>query len=154
MKTENDPSFDGDDVELAKLISMLKQVEPTSEEKGHYRHVVARELANGQGNVLRPAQPWWKRSMSASFPFVTGVTVGVLATLMLSFPRVDKEASNSVAPVEVIRDVKDGDSPRSKTLRESFEDAPVVDRYFSNVYLCGIGEVSTTSQYTIRETSQ
>ncbi len=157
MKPNNDDDFDIHESELADLFASLKQIQPTLTGQIQNRTTVARELARINSTVVQPARPWWQRPLSSAVPFATGVSLGILGALMFAVPNPDRMAVNQkhpTHPTEVRSTRSPDDLPPKAASNRPVDDQPVLDRYVTSTYVCGLGEVNTSSLYAIRETNQ
>lgn len=144
---------DGDDgAGLESLLSPLKRIEPTTKAREEFRAAVAIALA--RDTVVRSRSPWWRRSVAVPVPVALSVAILICATITWSVNlswQTDERAIDSrprgmpVAPSLPL--------PVSRSPVELRRVPPSmnIEHITTEVYVCGVGPVKSTSSYIVRE---
>lgn len=128
-RNENDDESAAND-ELERFLEPLKQAGPSAIGKARIREAVASALAESATDRARRL-PWWRRSISVPIPIAAAL---VLLALVAAFAGRSGSASSAKVEPQV-----------------AAETEPRVNYRASEIFLCGIGKVSSERIFEVRE---
>ena len=141
-----------DDADLESLLSPLKRIEPPAAARDEFRAAVAAEL--DRSAVVRKRGPWWRRTIAVPVPVALSAALLMSASVAWSVSRSPAdggtEIDSSTRPTPV------APAPSLAVPRALAELRPVrpssnVEYVSTEVYVCGVGPVKSTSSYIVRE---
>jgi len=147
---EQQPEAD-DERLLEEAFSILKRMEPPLEARIANRQSVAAAL--GESSVVNPAaQPWWRRSVAVPVPLAAAIAL-LMAVLVYSSFRPGWEPAKEVviAPSRSVTETKVQPSEAPSAAKSKSESLAKWKHYQSEVYLCGVGQLSSETYYGVQE---
>jgi len=136
---------------LEKAFAVLKRMEPPLESRIANRRAVAAAL--GELSVGNPAaQPWWQRSVAVPVPLAAAIVL-LIAVLGYSSLRSGREPVKDVvtASSRSESESKAQPSEASAVAKSKSESLTKWKHYQSEVYLCGVGQVSSETYFGVEE---
>jgi hypothetical protein len=150
MNAHNNPSpAPNDDKQLEEMLAPLIHIEPPLEARIANRQAVSAALHSFHVLNEQRHLPWWCRSISIPVPLAAALTLLMAFSLYSSFhnwqqPSVPLIAAPNKASAPA------GSNSAAK-LPAVANQQPVVTHYETEMYLCGVGRVTSESYYAIKE---
>ena len=151
MDHQPDQEADGP---LEDLLSPLKWMSPPRESQLANRAAVARELSRLA--AVTDARPrWWRRSIPVPVPVAAGLAAVLLVSLAMSLQTAWRSLPTGGAPqmrpTEARETDRVGAPARSAIAGGGGGSRPAAGYYETEVYLCGLGRLSSESGYVVRK---
>jgi hypothetical protein len=152
-RSHHDLSEAEDDHELREMLLRLKSLSPPLATRLANRAAVVNELSRLVVRGPTRSSPWWRRSIAVPVPIAAGLAALVLASLLLpqwaGEPR--PSTKKGVRPAEAVDEFPGNPPMHLAGAGGSRRSTPVMEYYETEVYLCGVGRLSSESGYVIRE---
>jgi hypothetical protein len=141
-----------DDAALESLLSPLKRIEPPDAARAEFRAAVAAEL--GSIPPIRTRTPWWRRTIAVPVPVAVSAAVLLCASIGWSISRssaVGRGAVDSPPRVTPVAPVPSLPAPWGLAELRPVAPSAEVEHFSTQIYVCGVGPVKSTSGYIVRE---
>jgi hypothetical protein len=147
---EQQPQADGERP-LEEAFAVLRRLEPPLESRIANRRAVAAAL--GELSIVNPAaKSWWRRSVPVPVPLAAAIGL-LMAVLLYSSFRPGREPAKDVvtASSRSVTETKAEPSVAPPAARSKAESLAKWKHYQSEVYLCGVGQLSSEAYYGVEE---
>lgn len=148
MNSEQDSKLDNTGPDAVRdLFAPLKKIQPSEDATARLRDLVDRETRRPTKKSADSTKPWWSRSVSVPVPIL--ISLALLVPILLAWPDQQPPTENQEAIAE---------SPASN-LNEphtapKFAELAEPQIQTSEIYLCGIGRIDFSTNYSYQETTQ
>jgi len=144
MNAEHDSSPQpNDDRLLAEMLSPLKGLEPPLETRIANRQAISTALSSFPAINQQRNLPWWRRSILIPVPLAAAL---VLLLAVMGYANV---RSWRAPPAAVV--AAPSHRAAQAASKTSTAQAPNISHYQSDIYLCGVGLLSSESYYAVKE---
>jgi hypothetical protein len=125
------------------LLAPLKEIQPSEGAIARLREIVDRETRRPDNQPVESIKPWWSRSVSVPVPVL--ISLALLMAVLLTWP--DRQPSTEKPKATIT------ESPQSIPSEPQIAQLAEPQIQTNEMYLCGIGQIDFSTNYSFQETT-
>lgn len=149
MNSEQDSELDDTGPDSVRdLFAPLKNIQPSEDATARLREILDRETRRPTKESAESTKPWWSRSVSVPVPIL--ISLALLVAVLLAWPDRQPPTENQE---EIIAESPES-PPDEPHMEPQFAELTEPQIQTNEMYLCGIGRIDFSTNYSFQETTQ